>query len=64
MCLQRGKANLTELQVTCSSEALLSGKAPGFLLLIFAVDPRGLDMPGIQFVVSEKFVVSGWEAVY
>jgi len=49
--------SLSELQVTTSSEALLSGKAPTFRLLIWAVDKHGEPVHNVTYVVSENFVV-------
>lgn len=55
---QKGTAALADLAVTTSSEALLSGKAPTFRLLIWAVNPDNEPVPGVMYVVSESFVVS------
>ncbi|GFH16547.1 uncharacterized protein HaLaN_12984 [Haematococcus lacustris] len=56
--LERGQSALADLQVTTSSEALLSGKAPTFRLLVWAVDSLGEPVPSITYVVSEYFVVA------
>jgi len=56
--LERGQGPLSELQVTTSSEALLSGKAPTFRLLVWAVDSAGEPVPNVTYVVSENFVVA------
>lgn len=55
---QRGAATLSDLSLTTSSEALLSGKAPTFRLLVWAVEPNGEPVPYVTYVVSESFVVS------
>lgn len=55
---QSGQAPLSDLQCTTSSEALLSGKAPTFRMLVWAVDRAGRHMTDITYVVSESFVVA------
>jgi hypothetical protein len=55
--VQAGKVPLSDLQCTTSSEALLSGKAPTFRLLVWAVDGLGQHNPGVTYVVS------GWVGV-
>lgn len=54
----RGQVSLSDLALTTSSEALLSGKAPTFRLLISAVGPTGEHLPNVIYVVSEPFVVA------
>jgi len=56
-CTQTGTTSLSDLQVTTSSEALLSGKAPTFRLLVWAVDEQGEPVTNVTYVVSENFVV-------
>lgn len=56
--MQRGQGGISDLAVTTSSEALLSGKAPTFRLLVWAVDAAGEPVPYVTYVVSESFVVS------
>ncbi|KAG2438687.1 hypothetical protein HXX76_005233 [Chlamydomonas incerta] len=56
--LERGAATLSDLSLTTSSEALLSGKAPTFRLLVWAVEPNGEPVPYVTYVVSESFVVA------
>ncbi|KAG2445358.1 hypothetical protein HYH02_008823 [Chlamydomonas schloesseri] len=56
--LERGAATLSDLALTTSSEALLSGKAPTFRLLVWAVEPNGEPVPYVTYVVSESFVVA------
>ncbi|KXZ52067.1 hypothetical protein GPECTOR_10g1090 [Gonium pectorale] len=56
--LERGSATLSDLTLTTSSEALLSGKAPTFRLLVWAVEPNGEPVPHVTYVVSESFVVA------
>lgn len=55
--LQKGKVLLTELNVTDSSEALLSGRKPPFRLCVRAVHADGRRLH-IRHAVSEGFVVS------
>ncbi len=54
---QRGAAALSDLTLTTSSEALLSGKAPTFRLLVWAVESNSEPVPYVTYVVSESFVV-------
>ncbi|GLI70279.1 hypothetical protein VaNZ11_015212 [Volvox africanus] len=56
--LERGVANLSELTLTTSSEALLNGKAPTFRLLVWAIQGNGEPVPYVTYVVSESFVVA------
>ncbi len=51
---------LPELQITDSSEALLTGRKPPFRLLVTAVaaDDTGSTLPAFAYGVSEDFVVS------
>ncbi|GIL85694.1 hypothetical protein Vretimale_13197 [Volvox reticuliferus] len=56
--LERGSATLSDLTLTTSSEALLSGKAPTFRLLVWAVQANGESVPYVTYVVSESFVVA------
>lgn len=53
-------AVLPELQITDSSEALLTGRKPPFRLLVTAVaaDDTGSTLPAFAYGVSEDFVVS------
>lgn len=55
-CLQRGMAQLPELHVTDSSEAMLSGRKPPFRLLVRAVATDGRPI-SVRHAVSEGFVV-------
>ena len=57
-CAQRGMAQLPDLHVSDSSEAMLSGRKPPFRLLVRAVHAEGRRM-SIRHAVSEGFVVSG-----
>ena len=57
MSLTRGKANLPDLHVTDSSEALLSGRKPPFRLLVAGVH-KGNRKLRIRHAVSEGFVVA------
>ncbi len=52
---------MSDLSLTTSSEALLSGKAPTFRLLVWAVEANGEPVPYVTYVVSESFVVRGAE---
>lgn len=52
---------MSDLALTTSSEALLSGKAPTFRLLVWAVEANGEPVPYVTYVVSESFVVRGAE---
>lgn len=56
--LERGAAAVSDLALTTSSEALLSGKAPTFRLLVWAVEANGEPVPYVTYVVSESFVVA------
>ncbi|GLC55265.1 PSII 6.1 kDa protein [Pleodorina starrii] len=56
--LERGAATVSDLTLTTSSEALLSGKAPTFRLLVWAVEANGDPVPHVTYVVSESFVVA------
>ncbi len=56
MRLQRGMAQLPELTVSDSSEAMLSGRKPPFRLLVRAVHDEGRRL-SIRHAVSEGFVV-------
>ncbi|GFR43381.1 hypothetical protein Agub_g4453, partial [Astrephomene gubernaculifera] len=56
--LERGAASVSDLTLTTSSEALLSGKAPTFRLLVWAVEANGEPVPHVTYVVSESFVVA------
>lgn len=56
-CLQRGMAQLPDLHVSDSSEAMLSGRKPPFRLLVRAVATDGRKV-NIRHAVSEGFVVS------
>ncbi|EFJ53210.1 hypothetical protein VOLCADRAFT_115791 [Volvox carteri f. nagariensis] len=56
--LEHGTAKLSDLALTTSSEALLSGKAPTFRLLVWAVKEDGEPVPYVTYVVSESFVVA------
>ena len=56
--LTRGRAVLPGLTFTDSSEALLSGRAPPFRLLVRAVGWDGKPLPGIRHCLSDPFVVS------
>ena len=55
--LQRGMAQLPDLHVTDSSEAMLSGRKPPFRLLVKCVHSDGRRL-NIRHAVSEGFVVS------
>ena len=55
--LQRGMAQLPDLHVSDSSEAMLSGRKPPFRLLVRAVASDGRKV-NIRHAVSEGFVVS------
>lgn len=55
--LQRGLAQLPDLHVSDSSEAMLSGRKPPFRLLVRAVASDGRNV-SIRHAVSEGFVVS------
>eukprot|EP00803_Ostreobium_quekettii_P007979 evm.model.scf_324.1 EVM.evm.TU.scf_324.1 scf_324:1593-3902(+) len=57
MSLTKGKANLPDLHVTDSSEALLSGRKPPFRLLVAAAHKGGRKLR-IRHAVSEGFVVA------
>ena len=54
--LQRGMAQLPDLHVSDSSEAMLSGRKPPFRLLVRAVATDGRKV-NIRHAVSEGFVV-------
>ena len=56
MCMQRGMAQLPDLHVSDSSEAMLSGRKPPFRLLVRAVASDGRKV-NIRHAVSEGFVV-------
>ncbi|KAG2502074.1 hypothetical protein HYH03_000567 [Edaphochlamys debaryana] len=56
--IERGVASVSDLALTTSSEALLSGKAPTFRLLVWAVEANGEPVPYVTYVVSESFVVA------
>lgn len=56
-CAQRGMAQLPDLHVSDSSEAMLSGRKPPFRLLVRAVHTEGRRL-AIRHAVSEGFVVS------
>ena len=62
-CAQRGMAQLPDLHVSDSSEAMLSGRKPPFRLLVRAVHAEGRRM-SIRHAVSEGFVVSGLSFVF
>lgn len=53
-----GQASLTELQFTVSSESLLKGRAPTFLLFLQAVDAEGNPLAHVEPVATEEFVVA------
>ncbi len=55
--VQRGMAQLPDLHVSDSSEAMLSGRKPPFRLLVRAVASDGRKV-NIRHAVSEGFVVS------
>lgn len=55
--LKEGRVLLSDLQVTDSSEALLSGRKPPFRLLVRAVHKDGRSLK-IRHAVSEGFVVA------
>lgn len=57
LALQRGMAQLPDLHVSDSSEAMLSGRKPPFRLLVRAVATDGRKV-NIRHAVSEGFVVS------
>ena len=61
MCfnVQRGMAQLPDLHVSDSSEAMLSGRKPPFRLLVRAVASDGRKV-NIRHAVSEGFVVRCW----
>ena len=54
--MQRGMAQLPDLHVSDSSEAILSGRKPPFRLLVRAVASDGRKV-NIRHAVSEGFVV-------
>ncbi len=54
---QDGKVPLTDLHVTDSSEAILSGRKPPFRLLVRPILPVGGPKLNIRHAVSEGFVV-------
>ena len=54
--VQRGSAQLPDLHVTDSSEAMLSGRKPPFRLLVRAIATDGRPIR-IRHAVSEGFVV-------
>ena len=54
--VQRGMAQLPDLHVSDSSEAMLSGRKPPFRLLVRAVATDGRKV-NIRHAVSEGFVV-------
>ncbi len=54
--VQRGMAQLPDLHVTDSSEAMLSGRKPPFRLLVRAIASDGRKV-NIRHAVSEGFVV-------
>ena len=54
--VQRGMAQLPDLHVTDSSEAMLSGRKPPFRLLVKCVHSDGRRL-NIRHAVSEGFVV-------
>ena len=56
MFVQRGMAQLPDLHVSDSSEAMLSGRKPPFRLLVRAVATDGRKV-NIRHAVSEGFVV-------
>ncbi len=56
MHMQRGMAQLPDLHVSDSSEAMLSGRKPPFRLLVRAVASDGRKV-NIRHAVSEGFVV-------
>ena len=58
-CMQRGMAQLPDLHVSDSSEAMLSGRKPPFRLLVRAVASDGRKV-NIRHAVSEGFVVRCW----
>lgn len=55
-CVQRGLAQLPDLHVSDSSEAMLSGRKPPFRLLVRAAASDGRKV-NIRHAVSEGFVV-------
>lgn len=55
---EKGQATLPDLQVTDSSEALLTGRRPPFRLCVFAVQNNGQFHPEVRYAVSEEFVVA------
>ena len=57
--MQRGMAQLPDLHVSDSSEAMLSGRKPPFRLLVRAVASDGRKV-NIRHAVSEGFVVRCW----
>ena len=57
--MQRGMAQLPDLHVSDSSEAMLSGRKPPFRLLVRAVASDGRKV-NIRHAVSEGFVVRSW----
>ena len=61
--MQRGMAQLPDLHVTDSSEAMLSGRKPPFRLLVRAVATDGRPI-SVRHAVSEGFVVSSCPCVY
>jgi hypothetical protein len=56
VAVQRGMAQLPDLHVTDSSEAMLSGRKPPFRLLVRAIASDGRKV-NIRHAVSEGFVV-------
>lgn len=56
LCRQRGMAQLPDLHVSDSSEAMLSGRKPPFRLLVRAVASDGRKV-NIRHAVSEGYVV-------
>jgi hypothetical protein len=59
LLVQHGQAILPDLKITDSSEALLTGRAPPFRLVVRAVRRTGELFPGILPALSEPFVVGG-----
>ena len=53
-----GQALLPDLKITDSSEALLTGRAPPFRLAVRAVHRSGEQFEGVEFALSDPFVVS------
>ena len=55
--LQKGRVQLTDLSITDSSEALLSGRKPPFRMLVRAVHKEARPL-NVKHAVSEGFVVA------